>query len=55
MSPEAVELHETPIDAARQALALARPGDLLVFLALSQRTEVLELVHEFIGPPKPAD
>ena len=29
--------------------ALLRPGDLLVFLALSQRQEVLELVHRFVG------
>ena len=39
---------DSPVEASRHALAQARPGDLLVFLALTQREEVLELVHEFM-------
>jgi UDP-N-acetylmuramyl tripeptide synthase len=43
-----VGLFESPAEAAADALAKAEPGDLLVFLALSQRAEVLDQVHRFI-------
>ena len=39
---------DSPRQATRDALNDARPGDLLVLLALTQRREALELVHEFI-------
>ncbi|NIP19032.1 MAG: Mur ligase [Xanthomonadales bacterium] len=44
-----IELHGDPADAAALALADARPGDLLVFLALTRREEILRLVHGFLG------
>lgn len=44
-----IELFPGPREATRQALADARPGDLLVLLALTQRDEALALVHEYIG------
>ena len=48
--PEAaVKLYSTPLDAAAEALDNSRPGDLLVFLALTQRGEVLQLVHEYVA------
>ena len=43
-----VALFRTPVEAAALALEQAEQGDLLVFLALTQRGEVLELVHEFL-------
>jgi UDP-N-acetylmuramyl tripeptide synthase len=44
-----IELFDGPREATRDALAQARPGDLLVLLALTQRQEALTLVREFIG------
>ena len=44
-----IETCDSPRDATAQALADARPGDLIVLLALTQRDEALELVHRFIG------
>jgi hypothetical protein len=45
----AIEIFPGPIDATASALGRALPGDLLVLLALTQRTETLSLVHEFLG------
>jgi UDP-N-acetylmuramyl tripeptide synthase len=47
-----IELFNNPAEATEQALARAKPGDLLVLLALSQRNEALKLVHEFISDGK---
>jgi len=44
-----IETFPDPRSATRDALARARPGDLLVLLALTQRKEALALVHDFIG------
>jgi UDP-N-acetylmuramyl tripeptide synthase len=44
-----IELFPGPREATRQALADARPGDLLVLLALTQRDEALALVHEYLA------
>ena len=44
----AIELFESPVSATESALEHARPGDLLVLLALTQRAETLELIHRFI-------
>lgn len=44
-----IEIFPDPREATRNALAQARPGDLLVLLALTQRKEALALVHAFIG------
>ena len=44
-----IEQFDGPREATRRALSDARAGDLLVLLALTQRQEALELVHEFIG------
>ena len=46
---QCVHLFDSPVAAAAEALTEARAGDLLIFLALSQRQEVLDLVHRFIG------
>ena len=46
---ERIELFDGPREATRAALQQARPGDLLVLLALTQRQEALALVQEFIG------
>ena len=46
---DSIELFATPVDAASLALERAQPGDLLVFLALTQRGEVLDLVHAFLA------
>ncbi len=43
-----IELFNSPQEATAVALQQARPGDLLVLLALTQRTEALTLVHEFM-------
>jgi cyanophycin synthetase len=45
---DSIGLFPGPKDATRQALEQARPGDLLVLLALAQRQEALALVHEFL-------
>ncbi|MDX1380743.1 MAG: Mur ligase family protein [Xanthomonadales bacterium] len=49
VADERIELFDGPREATRDALAQARPGDLLVLLALTQRQEALELVRDFIG------
>ena len=46
---DSITLFPSPKDATKQALELARPGDLLVLLALTQRQETLTLVHEFLA------
>lgn len=46
---ERIELFDGPREATRSALQQARPGDLLVLLALTQRQEALALIREFIG------
>jgi UDP-N-acetylmuramyl tripeptide synthase len=43
-----IEIFNSPLAAARNALENARTGDVLVLLALTQRREVLDLVHGFI-------
>lgn len=45
----AIETFADPRSATQHALVNARPGDLLVLLALTQRQEALDLVHGFIG------
>ena len=45
----AIETCASPVEATARALDDARPGDLIVLLALTQREEALELVHRFIG------
>jgi UDP-N-acetylmuramyl tripeptide synthase len=45
---DSISLFPGPKDATKQALEQARPGDLLVLLALSQRQEALALVHAYI-------
>lgn len=49
LDPASISHHDSPSAAARVALAEARPGDLLVLLALTQREDVLKLVHEYIA------
>jgi UDP-N-acetylmuramyl tripeptide synthase len=44
-----IEHFSDPSEATATALQRARPGDLLVLLALTQREEALRLVHDFIG------
>jgi len=44
----AIELFSAPREATSEALDRAKPGDLLVLLALTQRAEALALVHEFL-------
>jgi cyanophycin synthetase len=50
--PDAIEMFPNPSEATAEALSRARPGDLLVLLALTQRAEALALVNEFmaVGP-----
>ncbi len=45
----AIEIFGGPLEATASALDRALPGDLLVLLALTQRTEALSLIHEFLG------
>jgi UDP-N-acetylmuramyl tripeptide synthase len=45
----AISLFDNPGEATADALGDARPGDLIVLLALTQRSEALDLVHRFIG------
>ncbi len=49
MLPEQLIMSPSPLQAAEQALQLARDGDVLVLLAHIQRREILQLVHEFIA------
>ncbi len=46
---EAISTFNAPVEAVKEALENAQPGDLLVLLALTQRGEVLELIHRFTG------
>jgi len=52
---DAIETFSGPGEATAHALRNARPGDLLVLLALTQRSEALSLVHEFIDKNGPSD
>jgi UDP-N-acetylmuramyl tripeptide synthase len=45
---DVIELFPAPREATSEALDRARPGDLIVLLALTQRAEALALVHEFL-------
>ena len=49
ISEDSIEIFSAPGEATARALERARPGDLLVLLALTQRQEALALVREFIG------
>jgi UDP-N-acetylmuramyl tripeptide synthase len=49
VNAQAIALFSCPKEATQLALNQARPGDLLVLLALTQRKEALDLVHEFMG------
>jgi cyanophycin synthetase len=49
MQPASIEMFDSPVEAVRDALSRASSGDVLVFLALMQRTEILQLVHDFIN------
>jgi UDP-N-acetylmuramyl tripeptide synthase len=49
LAEQRIEIFDGPREATRAALQQARPGDLLVLLALTQREEALALVNEFIG------
>ena len=51
----AIEIFQEPREATAQALSRARPGDLLVLLALTQRSAALSLIHEFIENGKEGD
>lgn len=51
----AIEHFDGPGSATQSALQGARPGDLLVLLALTQRQEALKLVREFLAEQEPAD
>lgn len=44
-----IEIFSCPSEATFSALEQARPGDLLVLLALTQRHEALSLVHGYLG------
>lgn len=46
---EAIEVFSSPRDATAEALRRAQTGDLLVLLALTQRAETLELIHDYVG------
>lgn len=48
VSKDAISHFPTPRDAVAGALEMAQPGDLLVLLVLTQRNEVLELLHGFL-------
>jgi UDP-N-acetylmuramyl tripeptide synthase len=45
---EDIAVFPSPRDATAEALCCAQPGDLLVLLALTQRTETLELIHHYV-------
>jgi UDP-N-acetylmuramyl tripeptide synthase len=47
--PAAIEEFTSPEEATADTLNHARPGDLIVLLALTQRNEALDLVHRFIA------
>jgi cyanophycin synthetase len=52
ISKDSIEIFPGPREATAQALSRARSGDLLVLLALTQRSAALSLIHEFIGNGK---
>lgn len=45
----AMKLYPSPPTAVRETLKEARPGDLMIFLALTQREEVFGLIYDIIG------
>jgi UDP-N-acetylmuramyl tripeptide synthase len=47
MSADSLVMMPDPLSAARNLLQQAQSGDVLVLLALIQRREILQLVHEF--------
>lgn len=47
--PSNIETFPDPREATASALQRARAGDLLVLLALTQRSEALSLVHDYLG------
>ena len=53
MAADSLLLMPDPLSAARNILQHAQSGDVLVLLALIQRREILQLVHEFIGAGSP--
>ena len=46
---QSIEILPCPKEATQLALKQARPGDLLVLLALTQRQEALALIHDFLN------
>lgn len=48
MPASRIEIFPDPLAATEHALSRARPGDLLVLLALTQRQEALARIHSFI-------
>lgn len=44
-----IEIFPGPREATASALGRTKPGDLLVLLALTQRSEALTLIHEYLG------
>jgi UDP-N-acetylmuramyl tripeptide synthase len=46
---EKIELFDSLLSAAHDALSQSRHGDVLVLLALTQRKEILELIHGFVN------
>ncbi|HYX25162.1 MAG TPA: Mur ligase, partial [Thermoanaerobaculia bacterium] len=48
MAPERITIAETELEGIRDALAWARPGDLLVLLTHTQRDEVLALLDRLV-------
>ncbi len=49
LAENSIEIFSAPGEATARALERARPGDMLVLLALTQRQEALDLVYEFIA------
>ncbi len=49
LDPSSIKMFDSPLEAVRDALSRASSGDILVFLALMQRQEILELVHDFVA------
>ncbi|HEX4966074.1 MAG TPA: Mur ligase family protein [Thermoanaerobaculia bacterium] len=49
--PESVAMAATELEGAQEALAWARPGDLLVLLTHTQRDEVMALLNRLGGDP----
>lgn len=52
MPAEHIAMMADPLAAARNMLEHAQRGDVLVMLALIQRQQILQLVHDFIGAEK---